>query len=289
MSPKSFHLLALGTIILWASAYVFTKVALESFTAFGLGFLRYFVAAIVLIIAAIIRKIELPAYKDIPKFVLSGLLGFTLYMIAFNIGSKTLSSSTGSIIISSVPILTALLATFFLKERLNAWSWMAIFIEFSGLLILMLWNGVLSINTGVLWMMGAAVLLSGYNLTQRQYTKEYSAFQSTTYSIIAGAIMLLIFSPEAISQIIQAPLSQILVVIYLGIFPSAVAYIWWSKALSIAKKTSDVSNYMFITPLLSMILGYIIILEVPDIPTYIGGSIMLIGLLIFNHFSKMGV
>jgi drug/metabolite transporter (DMT)-like permease len=132
-------------------------------------------------------------------------------------------------------------------------------------------------------MFGAALLLSGYNITQRQYTKKYTAFQSTTYSIVAGSIFLSVFSPEAISQIIRAPLSQIFVVIYLGIFPSAIAYICWSKALSIAKKTSDVSNYMFVTPLLSLILGYIIIFEVPDTATYVGGAIILFGLLIFNY------
>lgn len=230
-----------------------------------------------------IKKTGLPDFNDIPKFILSGLLGFTLYMIAFNIGSKSLSSTTSSIIIATVPILTALFASVSLKEKLRALSWVAILIEFSGILVLTLWNGILSINIGVLWMFGAALLLSGYNITQRQYTKKYTAFQSTTYSIVAGSIFLSVFSPEAISQIIRAPLSQIFVVIYLGIFPSAIAYICWSKALSIAKKTSDVSNYMFVTPLLSLILGYIIIFEVPDTATYVGGAIILFGLLIFNY------
>ena len=276
------HFYAICTVFLWASAYVFTKVALNYFTAFSLGFLRYFVASIVLIIAASIKKTGLPDFNDIPKFILSGLLGFTLYMIAFNIGSKSLSSTTSSIIIATVPILTALFASVSLKEKLRALSWVAILIEFSGILVLTLWNGILSINIGVLWMFGAALLLSGYNITQRQYTKKYTAFQSTTYSIVAGSIFLSVFSPEAISQIIRAPLSQIFVVIYLGIFPSAIAYICWSKALSIAKKTSDVSNYMFVTPLLSLILGYIIIFEVPDTATYVGGAIILFGMLIFN-------
>lgn len=277
------HFYAICTVFLWASAYVFTKVALNYFTAFSLGFLRYFVASIVLIIAASIKKTGLPDFNDIPKFILSGLLGFTLYMIAFNIGSKSLSSTTSSIIIATVPILTALFASVSLKEKLRALSWVAILIEFSGILVLTLWNGILSINIGVLWMFGAALLLSGYNITQRQYTKKYTAFQSTTYSIVAGSIFLSVFSPEAISQIIRAPLSQIFVVIYLGIFPSAIAYICWSKALSNAKKTSDVSNYMFVTPLLSLILGYIIIFEVPDTATYVGGAIILFGLLIFNY------
>jgi len=286
MKSKKSHFYAICTIVLWASAYVFTKVALNYYTVFSLGFLRYFVASVVLIIAAGIQKIGLPDLKDIPKFILSGLLGFTLYMITFNIGSKTLSSTTSSLIISSVPILTALIASVSLKERLKALSWIAILIEFSGILILTLWNGILSINAGVLWMLGAALLLSGYNITQRQYTKKYTAFQSTTYSIVAGTVFLCIFSPEAVTQIIQAPINQILVVIYLGIFPSAIAYICWSKALSIAEKTSDVSNYMFVTPLLSMILGYIVILEVPDIATCIGGSVILFGLLIFNYSRK---
>lgn len=283
---QSSHCFALGTVVLWASAYVFTKVALTHFTPFSLGVLRYLAASVVLLLIGGIKKIGLPDLKDVPKFFFSGAMGFSFYMVTFNIGSQTLTSTTGSIIIATVPIITAFFASMLLKEKLKLRRWIAIFLEFVGILVLTLWDGVFSINIGIFWMFGAALLLSGYNLTQREYTKKYSAFQSTTYSILAGTILLLFFLPEAVPQIATAPLKQLLVIVYLGIFPSAIAYIWWSKALAIARKTSEVSNYMFITPLLAMLLGYVVILEIPDISTYVGGTIILFGLVLFNTSNK---
>jgi drug/metabolite transporter (DMT)-like permease len=283
---SSDQLFAFGTVVLWASAFVFTKVALTYFTASSLGVLRYLSASVVLILIAVVKKIGLPQAKDIPKFFLSGAMGFTFYMVTFNKGSQTLSSSTGSIIIATVPIMTALFARVLFRERIRLLGWVAIAIEFTGILILTLWNGVFSINSGVFWMFGAALLLSGYNLTQRQYSKKYTAFQSTAYSIFAGTLLLLIFLPEAVPQIINAPVHQIFIIIYLGIFPSAVAYVWWTKALSLAKNTSDVTNYMFVTPLLSMLLGYIVIMEVPNISTCLGGSVILFGLILFSIVNR---
>ena len=68
----------------------------------------------------------------------------------------------------------------------------------------------------------------------------------------------------------------------LGIGSSAIAYVSWAKAFSKAKKTSQVSNYMFVTPFLTSILGFLLAGEVPDQATLIGGAIILLGVLLFN-------
>ena len=56
----------------------------------------------------------------------------------------------------------------------------------------------------------------------------------------------------------------------------------WAKASSKAKNTSQVSNYMFVTPFLTSILGFLMAGEVPDQATLIGGGIILLGVLLFN-------
>jgi len=73
----------------------------------------------------------------------------------------------------------------------------------------------------------------------------------------------------------------------LGIFSSAIAYVAWSAAFAKAKQTSQVSNYMFITPFLTSILGFIIANEVPEQSTLVGGAIILFGVLIFNFGGKI--
>ncbi len=282
----NYKFLAFGTVFLWASTFVFTKVALNHFTPTVVGFLRYFTASVVLAAVCGVKKVGFPDKKDMPLFIVSGACGFGFYMIFFNIGSQTLSSSTSSVIIATTPIITAVIASFIYKEKIKPLGWLAIAVEFVGILILMLWNGVLSINKGALWMLLAALFFSGYNLVQRIITKKYSAFQTTAYSIFTGLIILCVFLPQAIPQVLSASWKELAVVLYMGVLPSAVAYIWWAKALSMANKTSDVTNFMFVSPLLTSIMGFFIIMEIPPVSTVIGGIIIIIGLVLFSRSNE---
>lgn len=280
---------AFGTVLLWASAFVCTKIALTYFTASAVGVLRYLVASIILVVIIFYKRIGLPERRDVPKFLLSGALGFTFYMITFNEASRSLTSATGSVIIASAPVVTALFANVVFKEKIRPKGWLAIAVEFVGIVILTLWDGVFSMNKGIFWMLGAAVCISGYNLFQRYYMKKYTPLQSTAYNIFAGTVLLLVYLPDAVRQLVRAPIQQWLVVIFMGIFPSALAYLWWTKALSIAEKTSDVTNFMFVTPLITTLMGFLIIGEMPTAATFIGGVIIIIGLLLFQKINAHSV
>ena len=282
---KSYHFYAIITIIFWALAFVFTRLWLQYFDVYSLSFLRYLVASITLLVIICFIKINRPKKEDLFSFILSGALGFFLYVILFNKGTALVSAATSSIIIATVPVFTALLATFFYKEKLKIYQWIAIGIEFMGILVLTLMNGSFSINEGVLWLLIAALCLASYNILQRKLTKTYSALQASTYSIFFATIMLCIFLPGSINKAIHAPLIQMLYVLILGVFSSAIAYIAWAKAISLAEKTTYVSNYMFVTPFLTTILGFIMINEIPDKATILGGIIILSGLFIFNKES----
>jgi drug/metabolite transporter (DMT)-like permease len=162
----SFHLYALITIVFWALAFVFTRLALQFFTAFSLGFLRYFAASVTLVLVIAKLKINPPRKKDFHWYVVSAASGFFLYMIFFNTGTKYVTAATSSIVIATTPIITALLASVFFKERLKVYQWMAVLIEFAGILILTLTGGSFSVNIGVCWLLVAALLISIYNLIQ---------------------------------------------------------------------------------------------------------------------------
>jgi len=286
MNPKyKPQLFALGTILLWASAFSLTKVALTYFSVPAVGALRYLVASIFFITLALIKKIGLPDKRDIPKFLLSGALGFTFYMITFNQGSHSLTSATGSVIIASAPIITALLANIIFKERIKLLCWVAIMIEFLGIIVLALWDGIFSMNSGIFWMLIAALCISFYNLFQRSFKKKYTPLQATAYSIFCGTILLLLFFPNSVLQLIVAPPHQWIIILYMGIFPSALAYLWWAQAISTAKKTSDVTNFMFVTPFIASLLGFLIIGEAPSSSTYIGGAMILAGLILFQKIN----
>ena len=279
---NSFHPYAMVTIVFWSLAYVLTRLTLQYFSAFSLGFLRYLVASGALLVIAAMTKMQLPRKRDIPWFLASGGIGFFFYMIAFNQGQATVTAATVSVVIATVPLITALFARFVYGEKLMRFQWCAIAVEFVGVAVLTLMNSTFSVNTGLLWLLLAALALSIYNLLQRKLTKTYTALQASSYSILFGTCMLAVFAPTAIQEVSQAPSIQYFYLAVLGVCSSAVAYVSWAKAFSKARKTSQVSNYMFVTPFLTSILGFLLAGEVPDKATLVGGGIILLGVFLFN-------
>ena len=283
----NYHIYAMTTILCWSIAYVLTRLALQYFTAFSLGFLRYIIASAALVVVAAASKMKFPRKQDLPKFILAGILGFFLYVIAYNQGQKSVTASTASVVISTVPVITALLARVMYKEKMGRLQWLAIAIEFAGVGVLTLMDGVLSINIGVIWLLLAALTLSLYNLLMRKLTKTYSALQTSAFSIFFGTLLLCIFLPGSVREAAKAPAIQWVYIAILGIFSSAVAFAAWSKAFACAEKTSQVSNYMFVTPFLTSILGFFIVNEIPELSTIVGGAIILFGVFLFNFGGKL--
>ncbi len=154
-------------------------------------------------------------------------------------------------------------------------------------MVLSLLHGEVNLDVGILWLILAAISLSLYNLLQRRLTKTYTALQITAFSIFIGTIMLGIFSPEAVVEWKNTSTEGMAAVLILGVFSSAAAYAAWSKAFAKADNTSSVSNYMFATPFLASLLGFLLAGEIPDLSTIAGGTLILIGMGVF-HFGGAG-
>jgi len=279
---NSHHPYALITIIFWSLAYVLTRLTLEYFSAAALGFLRYFAASAVLAALAVRLKIKSPPKDDLAWFLFSGFSGFFLYIIAFNKGCETATASESSVLIATVPAITAILAKLIYGENIRPYQYGAIFLEFIGVIVLVGAHGSFSVNQGHLWLLGAAFLLSAYNILQRKLTRKYPPFQAAMYSIFMGEMLLFVFAPGALVEIKNAPPAQWLYIAALGVFSSAVAYLSWSTALARARKTASVSNYMFLTPLLTTLLGYWLLNEKPPDSAIMGGAMILAGMAVFN-------
>ncbi len=283
----SYHLYAAITILFWSMAFVFTRLALKHFSADALGLLRYLIASAALLVVALFTRMKPPALRDVPWFLLSGAVGFAVYMMVFNRGSQSVSSSTGSVILATTPILTALLARWIYKEKLRGLQYAAIGVSFLGVAVLTVLRGGFTLGGGLVFMFASALLVAIYNLLQRRLTRTYTALQSTTYSIFAGTLMLCVYLPQAIPEVRTAAPEQFLYLAILGIFSSAVAYCAWAKALSLAENASSVSNYMFITPFLTTLLGLWIAGEPLELSTAVGGALIIGGLLLFRFGPRL--
>lgn len=279
---KNFHLYALITILCWSVGNTFTKIALAYFSPCPLAALRYVVAFVTFVVIALVIKMKLPQRKDLFWFIFAGATGFFGYTLAFNKGCETVTASTASVILAAVPVITALLANFIYKERLRLLQWAAIAVEFCGVAIMTLMNGLEAIKPGMLWVLIAALSLSTYNLIVRHLTKKYTSLQTSAFSIFAGAILLMVFLPQAVGEVRQVPPVTLIYVVFMGVFASALAYATWAKAFSKAPKTSQVSNYMFLTPFVTGVLEFFLTGAVPDLATILGGIVIFAGLFLFT-------
>jgi len=278
----SSHYYALATVLLWSSAYVFTKVALERFTVAGLGFLRCAVAAAILAAVLALKKTPRPKAADLPWFLLSGAVGFALYLLVFNRASAWLNPTTGCLVISTAPLITAILARCLFGEGLTALGWVAMVSAFGGVALMMRGEGEVTFTLGVLWMLLASLLISLYNIIQRKLAAGRDTLTVTAYSFFAGALLLAWGAPGALEECRQTSPGYLAVAVYLGVFPSALAYLLWAKALALASRTSSVTNHMYLTPLLSLLLEYLILAETPGFGTFLGGAVILGSLILFN-------
>ena len=269
-------------IFFWATAFVLTKVVLKEVDVTILGVLRYFFASIIVIFILIKKKIPLPKVKDIPAFIFAGFSGYAGYIVLFNIATLLSSPSTLSVINALAPAITAIVAYFIFNEKIKLIGWLSMSISFCGILILTLWNGALTINKGVLYMLIGCLLLSLYNISQRHLTKKYSSFDVSMYSILIGGILLVIYSPSSITNMFSISFTSLILIIYMSIFPSIISYFFWTKAFELAKNTTEVTSFMFVTPVLATLMGIIILGDIPKLSTLIGGVVIILGMILFN-------
>ena len=269
-------------ILFWATAFVLTKVVLKEVDVTTLGVLRYFFASIIVIFILIKQKISLPKLKDIPAFVFAGFSGYAGYIVFFNMATLLSSPSTLSVINALAPAITAIVAYFIFNEKIKIIGWISMGISFCGILILTLWNGTLTVNKGVIYMLIGCVLLSLYNISQRYLTKKYSSFDVSMYSMLIGGILLVVYSPSSVRNIFSISFNSLILIIYMSVFPSIISYFFWTKAFEIAKHTTEVTSFMFVTPVLATLMGIIILGDIPKLSTLIGGVVIILGMIIFN-------
>lgn len=278
------------TIILWASAFPVIKLALSDFSAVHLSSLRLSIASLILLILIIIKKIPIPDFKDIPIILLLGFCGFTLYHIALSFGEYYVSAGISSLIVSTTPIFSALLATYFLKEKFSKLAWIGSVIAFIGVACIALGNDskVIAMCIGIALVLIASIGESIYFVFQSSYFKKYGFIPFTIYTMLAGSLFTFIFLPGAIHELQYADTNTLLLVLYLGVFPTVIPY--FALAYTIYKVgVADATMSLYLTPACALVLSFIMVGEMPTMVAIIGGIVTLIGVSITtNHAKNIG-
>ena len=272
-----------AAVVFGASAYAAIGAALGSYSPGPLALLRMLVASAALALYAALAGMRLPEVSDLPAVAFAGLCAFALYNVALNYGQLSASAGAASLIIASIPIFTALLAVAFLEERLDALGWTGIAAGFLGIALITLGEGGgFGINAGALLVLLAAVSASVYFAFQKPYLDKYGALLFTTYAIWAGAFLLLPFLPALIRAVRSAPAGATLAIVYLGVFPTIVAYTTAAYVFSVLPASKAVTlEYLF--PPVAMVIAYLWLGEVPTALSVVGGTVALAGVALVNR------
>ncbi|EEK78648.1 DMT family transporter [Bacillus cereus] len=284
MHNKKWDLRIIGahafTILIWGTAFPAIRIGLEAYTPEHLTLLRLLIASFILLLFSFIYKLRLPDLKDIPAIFIFGALGFTIYHIALNYGEKTVNAGSASLIVSVTPIVTAILASVFLNEKMKLNGWIGSVISFVGIALISLSQGdSIQLNSGGLFILLAAVSESLFFVFQKSYLTKYGFFPFTVYTIFSSTVCMLIFSPGIYQKILAAPLEVNVSVIYLGLFPTVLPYIALAYIIS-RTGAAEATISLYLTPVTACFIAWVWLGEVPTIVSIIGGGITILGVLI---------
>lgn len=271
------YLALLVTVVLWASAFPAIRAGLRAYTFDDLVLLRFLTASIVLTLTWLIRGLPLPRWRDIPVIAILGVVGMTLYPIALTFGEQSVSAGAASILVNLSPVFTAILASMFLDERLTAIGWLGTIVAFCGAFILSFERGVeIGSTRGLIAILLAALYQAIHFTIMKSLLRRYDAVSLTIFSVWAGTVANLLFLPGLATAFVDAPRPATAAIVFLGVFPTALATITWSYALA-RIPASLAASFLYLVPPFAVVIAAVWLGEGISTRAIAGGLLALTG------------
>jgi drug/metabolite transporter (DMT)-like permease len=250
--------------LLWASAFSVAKIAVTDCPPLLVLTARFLLAAVFVFAAAPAFGLPLKLHRrDALIFALLGFANQAVYLGLSYVGIRSISSGLAALIISSNPILTALLAAMFLNEAMTWRKAAGLLLGIGGVALVVegrLTGGGES-PVGVAFMIAALVsLVSGTILFKKLAPSGEFWVGNGVQSLSAGlATLPFALSFESVGDIVPAS-RLILSLAYLAVFVSAFAYVLWFHLLTVSGATAA-SSYHFMMPPFGLVFGWLLLGE----------------------------
>lgn len=216
--------------------------------------------------------------------MLLGFSGIFAYNYFFFKGLKTIPASRGALLAALNPTIVMLLSAFFYKEKITARKLIGILVSLAGVVIVISRGRVTelisSLETGDLFMLGCPVTWAMYTLAARPALKHTTPLQASTWASLSGCLMLLMFSSTE-PYPVEIPVKVWLALSYLGIIGTVVAFVWYYDGI---KKIGPTRTSIFnnLVPVFAVIFSVLILREEVSWYTWVGGAMVIGGVLFVN-------
>lgn len=266
------------TLFLWASAFVAIRYLGDDFSAGPLSLGRLVIGSAVLAVAALSRGVPHPTPRQWVSIVTIGVLWFAIYNVALNEGEQRVDAGTAAMLIQVSPVLIAFLAAAFLSEKFTGWLAGGLVVAFSGVALI----GLSTSSSGDRDLIGvglcliSAVAYSISLILQKPLVASLPAVHVTWLACSVGALVCLPYAGTLAAEAAAAPTSSLLWVLYLGIFPTAIAFTTYAFALN-HMSASSLGVTTYLVPPITIVLGFVFLRETPPTIAYAGGALALLG------------
>ena len=284
MKQWTIYLRAVLAMLFWAVTFVWIKVALVTYRPYEIVFLRLLLASVLLFgVTRLFRQSEKVSAKDLRYLMLVAFCEPFMYFIGEANGMQYVSPTLGSLIISTIPLVSALGAWIFLKERIYPLLIVGLLVSFSGVALLSFaepdLHGTLK---GVLLLMVAVFSGMFYGITVRRMTLKYRSLTIVTWQNFFGMLyMLPLFLYFDLGHFLTVRHSAVglLTIAAMSVFASVGAFLLYTGVI---RELGLIRSNVFtnLIPVFTVFLAFFILRERLSLRGAAGVTLTVLGLLI---------
>lgn len=273
-----YRLLIWSVVFFWGISFVATRIVVLSIPPITAAFVRFLIASVALILVT----------KKMPKLLnwhsfFAGFWGVTMYFIFENSGLVYTYPTNASLIVSSAPILYTLFSHLIQKKKTSVIEYLASLVAFFGVAVVIM-NGrfVLKVSLmGDLMLLGAAFAWVFYTYHVEKMT-DSDSLTGVTNITLWGVLTLFPFVIFEKKPPITLTMPVIISLLYLGIVCSGVAYVFWNIGIR-RVGARYTTNTIYFIPVITSIAEAILLKNLPNLYTILGGGLVILGLWLFNR------
>lgn len=278
----------MGAALIWSTSFVATKAAFSDIPPLTVGALRFLIAAcLILAVAGAMGALRGPSFTDAGRLCLGGLLGITLYFSMENYGLKLATASDAALLVASYPAITMLLDAAFFRTKVSLGRFIGVALAMVGVYLVVSAGMEAGSGTegadrlvGDLILVSAGVVWAFYNFATRGVVRRYPMPTVLAYQTVAGAAA---FAPLALlfeaGQWQLPGTGSLLIVVYLGVFCSLLAFFLYARGL----KDIDVGSavgLLNLVPVFGVALAVVVLGEPIGFRQVLGGLIVVGGVML---------